>query len=106
MQHANAEPAVKFENPSAFLLNSIAADIFAGRAALNFSAKFNARRGLKALKTITREISARDLTPRRAFNIPRRICARQNFTRRHDLGSCALSLYGRVKLTILRSAYV
>ncbi|EEV18007.1 hypothetical protein [Campylobacter gracilis] len=43
MRHANAEPAVKFENPSAFLLNSIAADIFAGRAALNFSAKFNAK---------------------------------------------------------------
>lgn len=54
LQHANTEPAVKFKNPSAFLLNSITADIFAGRAALNFSAKFNACRDLKALKTITR----------------------------------------------------
>jgi len=56
LRHANAEPAVKFANPSALLLNFLAlnfitADIFAGRAALNFSAKFNACRDSKALKT-------------------------------------------------------
>jgi len=56
LQYANAEPAVKFANPSALILNSIAlnflaADIFAGRAVLNFSAKFNACRDSKALKT-------------------------------------------------------
>jgi hypothetical protein len=56
LQHTNVEPAVKFANPSALLLNFIAlnfitADIFAGRAALNFSAKFNACRDSKALKT-------------------------------------------------------
>ncbi|RKV92498.1 MAG: hypothetical protein D8H92_13255, partial [Campylobacter sp.] len=50
LQHANVEPALKFENPSALLLNSIAADIFAGRAAQNFSVNFNARCDSKALK--------------------------------------------------------
>ncbi len=51
LRHANTEPAVKFANPSALLLNSIAADIFAGRAAQNFSVNFNARCDSKALKT-------------------------------------------------------
>ncbi|WP_297960018.1 hypothetical protein, partial [uncultured Campylobacter sp.] len=56
LQHANADPAVKFANPSALLLNSIAlnfiaADIFAGRAARNFSVNLNARCDSKALKT-------------------------------------------------------
>jgi len=65
LQHANAEPALKFANPSALILNSIAlnfiaADIFAGRATLNFSAKFNARCDSKALKTHNaRNFSAR-----------------------------------------------
>nr|WP_314381544.1 hypothetical protein [uncultured Campylobacter sp.] len=55
LRHANVEPALKFANPSALLFNSIAlnfiaADIFAGRATLNFSAKFNACCDPKALK--------------------------------------------------------
>lgn len=45
LRHANVEPAVKFENLSALLLNSIAinslaADIFADRAVQNFERKF------------------------------------------------------------------
>ena len=90
MQHTNVEPAVKFANPSALLLNfialnSIAADIFAGRAVLNFSAKFNACRDSKALKTHNSRNFSVNFNDERRFYIPRRICARPNSTRRHDL---------------------
>lgn len=85
LQHANAEPAVKFANPSALLLNFLAADIFTGRAVLNFSAKFNACRDSKALKTHNAQNFRVNFNDERHFYIPRRICARANFARRHDL---------------------